>query len=84
MAHDSLSQHEILDCSDIAQLLPVNKSKTHKDSKCIAKAHTQYVFARSNKAAIQLIDRGTDGGLARSDMCVHQETNIPQDTCCWH
>ena len=63
MVHDSLSQPEISDSSDIAQLLSVNKSTTQKDSKCIAKLHRQYVFARVNKAATELIDRGTNGGL---------------------
>ena len=74
MVHDSLIQPEISDSSDIAQLLSVNKSTTQKDSKCIAKVHRQYVFARANKAAAQLIDRGANGGLAGSEMCVLQET----------
>ena len=57
MVHDSLSQPEISDSSDIAQLLSVSKSTTHKDSKCTL-VHRQYVFARANKAATQLINRG--------------------------
>ena len=64
LVHVSLSQLEILDSSDIAQLLSVNKSSTDKDSKCIAKVHRQYLFGRANKAATQLINRGTNGGLA--------------------
>ena len=61
MVHNSLNQPET---SDIAQLLSVNKSTTHKDSRHIAKGHRQYVLARANKTAIQLIKRGANGGLA--------------------
>ena len=73
MVHDSLSQPEILDSSDIIQLLSVNKSTTHKDYKNTVKVHRQYVFARANKGATQLINRGANGGLTGSYMCVCQK-----------
>ena len=72
-AHDTLSQPEILDSPDIAQLLSVNKSTTQKDSKHIAKVHRQFAFARANKADTQLIDRGTNGHITGSNMHVLPE-----------
>ena len=75
MAHDSLSQTEISDSSDVAQLFSVNKSTTHKHSKCTVKVHTQYGFTRAHKSATQLINRGANGDLVRSDMCMLQETS---------
>ena len=68
---DSLSQPEISNSSDIAQLLSVSKSTTHKDSKCTAKVHRRYVFARAKKEVTQ----HANGGLTRSDMHVLQETS---------
>ena len=73
MAHDSLRQPEILDSSDITQLLSLTKSTTHKDSEHTTKVNRQYVFARANKAATQCINRGANASLSRSDMCLLQE-----------
>ena len=73
MVHDLLSQAEICDSSNIAQLLSVIKSTTCNDSRFTAKVNRQYSFARANKAATQLNNRGANGGLARSNMHVLKE-----------
>ena len=72
MVHRSINTSDD-DASDISNVLSVKRS--HQIQVC-----QRYVFQHANHTNQQLVDRGANGGLAGSDMCVihktHRKINI--------
>ena len=71
MIHQTLTNEESTS-SDIEQVLSVNKTKNTPT--CPANIHHCYVFMHTNTSSHQLVDRGANGGLDRSEMCVLNKT----------
>ena len=72
MVHQSIHTSDD-DASDISNVLSVKRS--HQIQVC-----QRYLFQHANHTNQQLVDRGANGGLAGSDMCVlhkpHRKNNI--------
>ena len=72
MVHQSIHTSDD-DASDISNVLSVKRS-------CQIQVYQRYLFQHANHTNQQLVDRGANGGLAGSDMCVihktHRKINI--------
>ena len=72
MVHQSIHTSDD-DASDISNVLSVKRSRQIEVCQC-------YLFQHANHTNQQLVDRGANGGLAGSDMCVlhktHRKINI--------
>ena len=67
MVHQSIHTSDD-DASDISNVLSVKRSRQIQVCQC-------YLFQHANHTSQQLVDRGANGGLAGSDMCVIHKTH---------
>ena len=67
MVHQSIHTSDD-DASDISNVLSVKRSRQIQVCQC-------YLFQHANHTNQQLVDRGANGGLAGSDMCVIHRTH---------